>query len=98
MAGFAPEVLAKMGFLLSESPGKRWYVDTVNGLDTYNGLNWSTAFKTIQKAITTQIAESSGLGDLIFIAPGTYAESLTGDLTRVALIGVPGVFPGISLP
>ena len=68
--------------------GKFWFVDGNNGSDGNDGLSVEGAFKTIQKAITIQIAFSSGFGDVIYILPGTYAESLTGNLTKVSLIGV----------
>ena len=67
--------------------GKIWFVDTTNGSDGNSGLDPTQAFATIQKAITTQIAQTSGLGDIIYIAPGNYAEILTGNLTNVSLIG-----------
>ena len=73
--------------------GKIWFVDGTNGSDANHGTTTEQPFKTIQKAITTQIANTSGLGDIIYIAPGSYAENLTGDLTRVALIGCPGDYP-----
>jgi hypothetical protein len=34
------------------SPGTKRYVDTVNGLDTNDGLSWETAYKTMAKAFT----------------------------------------------
>jgi len=67
--------------------GTIWFVDTTNGSDGNSGLLPTQAFKTIQKAITTQIANTSGLGDIIYIAPGNYTEILTGNLTNVSLIG-----------
>jgi len=73
--------------------GKIWFVDGTNGSDGNSGLLPTQAYKTIQKAITVQILKTSGLGDIIYIAPGSYAENLTGDLTRVALIGCPRDFP-----
>ena len=73
--------------------GKIWFVDGTNGSDGNNGLSTEQPFKTIQKAITTQIAQTSSLGDIIYIAPGNYAENLTGDLTRVAIIGCPSDYP-----
>ena len=69
------------------------YVDVVNGDDTNNGLDWTHAFQTIQVAIDYQVANTSGLGDIIWIAPGNYLEELTGVLTRVALVGVRGQYP-----
>jgi len=76
-----------------ENLGIKYYVDGTNGLDAYNGRSWQCPFKTIQKAITEQIANTTSLGDVIYIAPGNYAESLTGDLTRVSIIGVKGDYP-----
>jgi len=71
--------------------GDEYYVDGVNGKNGDDGsLNYP--FKTIQHAITRQIANNSGLGDSIYVMPGTYAEALTGDLTGVRLIGV-GITP-----
>lgn len=70
--------------------GNIYFVDATNGNDGNSGTDPKKAFKTIQKAITTQIAFTSGLGDVIYVFPGTYAESLTGNLTRVSIIGVPG--------
>ncbi len=79
-----PVLPATGGFL---SFGNVYFVDGTNGLDGNNGSNESP-WKTIQKAITYQIANTTGLGDIIYIMPGTYAESLTGALTNVSLIGV----------
>jgi len=65
-----------------------YYVDGTDGSDTlHSGHTWDGAFKTIQVAIAAQIAETKAKGDNIWIAPGTYAESLTGDLTSVQIIG-----------
>lgn len=69
--------------------GKVWFVDGTNGNDgLYNGKKPNSAFKTIQKAITTQGTETSSLGDVIYVLPGTYVESLTGTLSKVQIIGV----------
>ena len=70
--------------------GQIWYVDGTNGSDDDVGTSPSSAFATVQKAVTTQIANSTGLGEAILIFPGTYAESVTGNLTNVKLIGVGG--------
>ena len=67
--------------------GNIYWVDGVNGNDGNKGVEPSKAFKTIQKAITTQRAETTGVGDVIYVLPGTYTESLTGDLTACKLIG-----------
>ena len=70
--------------------GKVWFVDATNGSDDLDGLKPTQAKKTIQAAITAQIANTTSLGDAIYVFPGIYAESLTGDLTRVQIIGVNG--------
>lgn len=67
--------------------GKTWFVDGTNGSNGNRGRKVTEAFKTIQKAVTTQIAETSGLGDVIYVLPGTYVESITGNLTACKLIG-----------
>jgi len=65
-----------------------YYVDGTDGNDTaHSGKSWEGAFKTIQVAITAQIANNSGKGDIIWVAPGSYAESLTGTLSKVQIIG-----------
>lgn len=67
--------------------GKTYFVKKT-GSDSQNGLTAEGAFLTIQKAITVQIAETEGLGDVINVLPGTYDESLRGTLTNVHLKGV----------
>jgi len=67
--------------------GKIWFVDTTNGSATGDGDNPSEALSTIQLAITAQGAAPSGLGDIIYVLPGNYAEDLTGNLTKAQLIG-----------
>jgi hypothetical protein len=65
-----------------------YYVDGTDGKDSYSGKSWEGAFKTIQKAITTQIADTNAKGDRIWIAPGTYSEAIVAPtLTKVELIG-----------
>jgi len=67
--------------------GDEYYVDGTDGLDVGDGAK-DYPFKTVQYAITYQIAHNSGKGDSIYVLPGTYAESLTGALTGVRLLGV----------
>lgn len=57
--------------------GNEYFVDRTNGLDSNDGLRPGRAFKTIQRAITVQLADTTGLGDTITVLPGTYAESIT---------------------
>jgi hypothetical protein len=69
--------------------GNTWFVDGTNGLDSNRGRESKKAFKTIQRAIDIQIANSTGLGDVIYILPGTYAESVYAvSLSNVSIIGV----------
>ena len=72
-----------------------WYVDGTNGLDSNDGTTDETAFKTIQKAITT-----AGTQDTIYIRamapntdasdPGEYVENLSIPYAKhgLRLIGV----------
>ncbi len=68
--------------------GDTYFVDGTYGSDGAGGLSAKKPLKTIQAAITQQIARTKGRGDVIYIAPGTYSEYLTGDLTGVSLVGV----------
>lgn len=68
--------------------GQIWFVDGTNGSNSNDGLTPTTAFGTIQKAVTTQIAQTNSLGDVIYVFPGSYTESVTGNLTRVQVIGL----------
>ena len=69
--------------------GTHWFVDGTNGSDDNPGLNKLEPLATIQAAVTAQIAYTTGLGDVIWIMPGTYAETVYAPtLTNVQLIGV----------
>jgi len=68
--------------------GKVWFVDGTNGSDNSDGETPGTAFATIQAAITEQLASTSSLGDVIYVMPGTYAESATTTgMAKLQLIG-----------
>jgi len=68
--------------------GDVYWVDGTNGSDSRTGLGPTKAKKTIQAAVTAQMAASTGLGDIIYILPGTYAESVVATtMTNVSLIG-----------
>ena len=67
--------------------GDTYFVDGTSGSDLQDGRSVGTAKKTIQAAVTLQIANASGRGDTIYVMPGTYAESITGDLSQCRLIG-----------
>lgn len=64
-----------------------YYVDGTDGSDSNSGKSWEGAFATIQAAVTAQIADTNSKGDVIWVAPGTYAESITGNLSKVQIIG-----------
>lgn len=68
--------------------GNQYFVDGTNGSNSNDGNAPKVALGTIQEAVTRQIAETDGLGDVIYVFPGTYAESITGNLTRVQIIGL----------
>ena len=99
--GFSPDTKTRLAYALARPgaadeveslvafgiPGSVFYVDGTNGLDTDDGLSWTTAKKTIQDALD---ACTSGNGDHVVVLPGTYAENLV--LTakhNVHLIAVP---------
>jgi hypothetical protein len=75
-----------------QSFGTHYWVDGTNGSDNHSGLAVAKSKKTIQAAVTLQIANATGFGDVIYVLPGTYAESIVGTLTDCRLIGC-GVMP-----
>lgn len=77
--------------------GNAFYVDGSNGSDSNDGKTPSAAKATITAGIALQIANSTGLGDVIYVLPGTYAESITGDLTDVSLIGLGPTQSGVNV-
>jgi len=68
----------------NSSRGAVVYVDPANGLDTNDGLSWGTAVKTVAYA---QLLCTSGRGDRIYCAPGTYAENIVITKDSVELVG-----------
>lgn len=66
--------------------GKVWWVDGTNGSASGDG-SADLPFSTIQLALTAQIANTTSLGDVIYVMPGTYAASLTGTMSKVQIIG-----------
>jgi hypothetical protein len=86
-----------------------WYVDVVNGSDTYLGINAgqrpTTPFKTITFALNhglTPNIPTLAPGDEIYVAPGTYdvnsGESfpLTSTVTNIAIYGSSATRPVIK--
>ena len=58
-----------------------WYVDAAVA-SSGNGASWATAFKTIQAGLN-----AAASGDVVEVAGGTYAESLTTVTTGVTVAG-----------
>ena len=67
-------LFAGLIFLLAFSPvfSKTYYVNASTGNDSNTGLNISSPFLTIQKALNT----ASAKGDIVLVSPGTYIENL----------------------
>lgn len=62
--------------------GDTYHVDSVNGVDTYDGLSWGKAFKTIGAAVAVATAD-----DTILIK-GSFSEVATISVAGVSIIGV----------
>ena len=80
-------------------PGKQFYVDSVHGSATGDGLTWETALSTIDAAIGKCTANH---GDVIWVAP-KHTETITGtditvDIAGVSVIGLGkgGLMPQIK--
>ncbi len=90
-------------------PQKVYFVDSVNGLDTNDGLSWATPFKTIMKGLNTarRLPGSTTIDDTkdhqawVFVAPGHYNEAIAFSAYGVHLVGlgspVPGKDYGVSI-
>ena len=70
--------------------GNIWYVDGTNGATDNDGNSFSEAMSTVQLAVTAQGSGTDSLGDVIYVLPGAYTESVTGNLAKVQVIGVTG--------
>jgi len=79
---------------VKRNSAKFYYVDGLEGNDGNSGEYADEAFKTIEQAITTVNARIDwsaspwATGDIIFIAPGTYAENLTSLPYGASMIGL----------
>lgn len=70
--------------LLGGNPsGTAYYVSAASGDNLNDGLTWDTSFATIQKAFDTV---TTAVGDVIYVAPGPYAENLTLAKSKVSII------------
>lgn len=75
-----------------------YYVDGKDGNDDYNGLSMDNSFATIAGAVTVMNARISwsatpwALNDILYIAPGVYAENLTSLPYGCTIIGTGDAF------
>lgn len=77
-----------VGETINPTFGDVWFVDATNGSATGDGKTPDSAYNTIQLAVTAQIAAPSGLGDVIYVMPGTYAENVAASVFNdCSLIG-----------
>jgi hypothetical protein len=73
--------------------GQSWFVDTGSGSDGGTGASPTDPLKTIARAL--QLA-GNGTGDTIYVAPGSYNETLLVTKDYIALVGM--VFAGYAKP
>ena len=66
-----------------------WWVDSTNGSNTRSGKGPRGAFATIQKAVDSV---ADGKGDVIYVMPGAYDETVTIGVTKnnLTIIGLGG--------
>ena len=74
---------------LNFEPGAQFYVDSVHGSASGDGLTWATALTTIDAAIGKCTANHA---DVIWVAPG-HVETITGtnivaDIAGVTVVGI----------
>jgi hypothetical protein len=85
------------GAISGLSPGVDYFVDSVNGSDSNDGLSWANAFATWDHAINEATADN---GDRIFLAPW-HAENLaaadTVDLDKAGIETI-GITRGNQMP
>ena len=62
--------------------GTIWFVDAANGNDSSDGRTPTSALKTITKALAV-----AGVGDTLYLFPGSYAENVVVSKNYISLIG-----------
>lgn len=77
-------VIFSAGVAGDNRPGNFWYVNA-SAASGGDGKSWTSAFTTIQTAVTAASA-----GDIIYVAPGGYNETVTVSKAKLALVGVGG--------
>lgn len=91
-SGLGPDSAVATGFAQIQG-GQAFYVDGVNGGDGASGLDPDNALATVQAALNKCV---SGRGDVIYVAPADYDESVTITKDNVTLIGV-GTRGGVAI-
>ena len=90
------EFVQGAGLQLARS--EQFHVDGKDGSDNHNGLSMDRAFKTIEAAITAMKARIDwaetpwARSDVLYIAPGLYAEALTSVPYGCSVIGLGDAF------
>ena len=73
----------------SPSFGDVWFVNGASGAARADGRTPAGAISTVQLGITAQLAETTSLGDIIYVLPGTYSEAvIASTMTKLKLVGV----------
>ena len=70
--------------------GSVWFVDGTKGSVGGDGRALDDPISTVTLGLAAQVAETTSRGDIVYVMPGSYAESVTGDLSKVQIIGVTG--------
>ena len=84
-------ILKQLQHLGAGIAGEVYFVDGGDGSDTYDGLSWDNAFKTIAYAITksnANIVANVAARNTIFIRGDLFAEDLTVPPIKCDVIGV----------
>ena len=74
--------------------GATWYVDRENPNELRDGTSWTAAYRSIQVAINAAVADTSSETDEVWVANGTYTETVT----LQPGVGVFGGFAGNEWP
>ena len=66
--------------------GNVWFVNGVSGNNGNNGKSWTNAFATIGQAVSS----AGTTGDIVYVAPGSYDETVTVNKAKLTFVGVGG--------
>ena len=90
----APDGLYQYGGVpvpMDDSPsfGEVFFVDGTNGDDGFTGGTPGDAFETVDEALEQVILQTTSLGDVVYVLPGTYSEGVSvATFNKAKLIGV----------